>query len=171
MKEEDFVPNLYNRTLLSNFDGKEFDAILDEACVFMEENSLNLSESLQSAIRGRLYFRKAFLGAVLTSQYHEPTNQFWQRCLDVLASLSLDTKTSGNLHLSFSAKIQRRLASSVPPRPIIAISHQSAHDFIKRLCEDGLELEQASECTNLGSILVSELPCLMHHHGLQSRHV
>ena len=157
LKEEDFVPNLYNRTLLSKADCEDIHVVLENACTFVE-NSLNLHEHLQSAIRHRLDFRIAFLSAISSSQKHELNAQHWQRCLEILTSLSLGTKISGDLHPSFSAKIQRRLASSVPPRPIIAISHQSAHDFIERLCEDAMELERATQCTRAGSILVSDLP-------------
>jgi hypothetical protein len=43
---------------------------------------------------------------------------------------------------AFSLKIQRRLASTVPPRPIVHISPEDALAHLKRLCQDAIDMQQ-----------------------------
>ena len=37
---------------------------------------------------------------------------------------------------SFSVKVQRKLASTVPPRPIVNVSQDRAFEHLERLCRD-----------------------------------
>lgn len=64
----------------------------------------------------------------------------WQQCSKLLPLL-LESKASGTeVTDAFSAKIQRRLASTVPPRPIVNITFDEAHAHLNRLCQNGKEV-------------------------------
>lgn len=59
---------------------------------------------------------------------------------------------------AFSTKIQRRLASTMPPRPIVRLSFEEAYSHSKRLIADGQEVTSVLEFTDSQSLLVREPP-------------
>lgn len=61
----------------------------------------------------------------------------WQQCAKLLPLLLESRAVGTEVADAFSAKIQRRLASTVPPRPIVNITFEEAHSHLSRLCEDG----------------------------------
>ena len=40
----------------------------------------------------------------------------------------------------FSAKIQRRLASNIPPRPIVDVSFDDSYEYLNQLCQNEKEV-------------------------------
>lgn len=64
----------------------------------------------------------------------------WQQCSKLLPLLSGSKAVGQEVKDAFSAKIQRRLASTVPPRPIVNITFEEAHAHLSRLCQDGKEV-------------------------------
>lgn len=58
---------------------------------------------------------------------------------------------------AFSAKIQRRLASTMPPRPIVQLSFDDTYSNFKRLVADGLEVTDVLDFTDSQSLLVRPL--------------
>jgi hypothetical protein len=56
---------------------------------------------------------------------------------------------------AFSTKIQRRLASTMPPRPIVQLSFEEAYTHFKRLFVDGQEVADVLDFTDPQTILVS----------------
>lgn len=48
---------------------------------------------------------------------------------------------------AFSLKIQRKLASTVPPRPMVTISSDDALAHLKRLCQDAIDMQQMLDYT------------------------
>jgi hypothetical protein len=43
---------------------------------------------------------------------------------------------------AFSLKIQRKLASTVPPRPMVQIPSDDALAHLERLCQDAIDMQQ-----------------------------
>ena len=56
---------------------------------------------------------------------------------------------------AFSTKIQRKLASTMPPRPIVQLSFEDANIHFKRLIVDGKEVVKVLDFTDSQSLLVS----------------
>ncbi|RAL15298.1 N-alpha-acetyltransferase 35, NatC auxiliary subunit [Aspergillus homomorphus CBS 101889] len=141
-EEEDFVTQLYNRTLLSQFDSKQFYDLLDRAVRWIDEQTGIVSEKVAKAIKARLLFRREFLWGleqdieVIETRFAE---QF-RNCLSHLDFLSESTVLGREVPESFSWKIQRKLASTVPPRPMVKISFEDALAHLKRLCQDAVDL-------------------------------
>lgn len=48
---------------------------------------------------------------------------------------------------AFSLKIQRKLASTVPPRPMVNITSDDALAHLKRLCQDAIDMQQMLDYT------------------------
>jgi len=56
---------------------------------------------------------------------------------------------------AFSAKIQRRLASTMPPRAIVQLSFDETYANLKRLIADGQEVTDVLDYSDSQSLLVS----------------
>ncbi|RAH70616.1 N-alpha-acetyltransferase 35, NatC auxiliary subunit [Aspergillus aculeatinus CBS 121060] len=141
-EEEDFVTQLYNRTLLSQFDSKHFHDLLDHAIRWVDEHTDTLGEKVAEAIRARLLFRREFLwGLEQDVEVIETrsTAQFLS-CLSHLDFLGKSAVLGKEVPESFSCKIQRKLASTVPPRPMVKISFEDALAHLRRLCQDAVDL-------------------------------
>ena len=155
-KEEDFVSNLYNRTLLPSVGVNMVLELLESAFSFVESGSATKSRECSEALFIRLKFRRELLQAVAAdvALANELRVSALQDCLRLLPKISASTNLGKDASSSFSGKVQRRLASSVPPRPIVSVEFPEAQEFFKRLCEDGLEAEKVFQCERLSSILV-----------------
>lgn len=74
----------------------------------------------------------------------------WGSCLKLLPTLLSTNNLGVAVSASFSAKIQRRLASSVPPRPIVEIGFDDSYVYLNQLCQNGKEvyrvLDQPDGC-------------------------
>ncbi|KAJ5912965.1 hypothetical protein N7504_001848 [Penicillium tannophilum] len=142
-EEEDFVTQLYNRNLLSVFDGSHFYRLLDQAVAWVDEQK-DMDKMLKDAIRCRLLFRYDFLAALdqdLDILETRATDSF-TACLSHLDELKESHSLGQSVPEAFSLKIQRKLASTVPPRPIVHISHEDALAHSKRLCQDAIDIVQ-----------------------------
>lgn len=142
-EEEDFVSQLYNRTLLSYFDPSHFYRLLDQAVSWLDEQN-QMDKKLRDAIRARLQFRYDLLAALdqdLDILETRSTESFSQ-CLSHLTCIKESHPLGKPVPEAFSLKIQRKLASTVPPRPIVNISHEDALAHLQRLCKDAIDMQQ-----------------------------
>lgn len=155
-QEEDFVTHVYHRKLLSDFKVCDIERLLEDALAWLRQPEGFYTDGLQAALSSRIEFRKAFLSVMKPENPEDAPNQihFWEICLKVLPSL-LETKELGvAVDTSFSTKIQRRLANTVPPRPIVQISFQESHVFLYQMCQNGKEIFRAIDCPDGNSWLV-----------------
>lgn len=58
---------------------------------------------------------------------------------------------------AFSLKIQRKLASTVPPRPMVNITSDDALAHLKRLCQDAIDMQQMLDYTGPSNFKVCTL--------------
>lgn len=134
------MTNLYNRRLLTEYEAIDIEHVLDDAIAFLEGQAVKVENTVKDALIGRLQFRKAILSAVsidVIADRQRATS--WTRCMEMLPTIKQSTIHGVPVHKSFSVKIQRRLASSVPPRPIVSISFDDAYTFLCRLCQHAKE--------------------------------
>ncbi|KAJ5723502.1 hypothetical protein N7488_001537 [Penicillium malachiteum] len=145
-EEEDFVAQLYHRNLLSPFDPSHFFRLLDQAVAWVDAQN-EMDQKLRDAIRTRLMFRYEFMTALdgdLEVLDTRSTDNF-KSCLAHLDALRESYPIGTPVPEAFSLKIQRKLASTVPPRPIVHIKHEDALDHLKRLCKDAIDMQQILE--------------------------
>lgn len=57
---------------------------------------------------------------------------------------------------SFSIKVQRKLASTVPPRPIVNVSQDRAFEHLERLCRDAAAVVDVLEYHDSHSLFVCQ---------------
>ena len=156
VQEEDFVSNLFNRSLLTAVNVDDILRLLEAATNYVKMPGTTVSQPLQEAIVSRLLFRKGILQGVAAeiTCFREDRDSLWKASVLLLAQVSKSMTVGRKVPDAFSAKIQRRLASSVPPRPLVTVDIPDAIEFFTRLCTDALEAEQVLKCDTPGSILV-----------------
>ncbi|KAL8899329.1 MAG: hypothetical protein Q9192_001623 [Flavoplaca navasiana] len=157
-EEEDFVSNLYNRNLLTNFESDQIEVLLREAMKFTEQQS-KIDEALRRAILARLTLRQQILRAMELELILEKDNriQLWKNCMDLLPEIH-QTQTLGTpVKEAFSVKMQRKLTSTVPPRPMVEITFDDAHEFLSNLCRDAADSLIFHDMRVLGKITITTL--------------
>ncbi|KAJ5770505.1 uncharacterized protein N7511_002556 [Penicillium nucicola] len=142
-EEEDFVSQLYNRNLLSSFHISHFHRLLDQAVAWVGDQT-DIDEKLKEAVRCRLLFRHELLSALFQDLevLETRSTENFASCIAHLGSLTESVSLGKPVPEAFSLKIQRKLASTVPPRPMVNISHDDAFAHMKRLCQDAIDMQQ-----------------------------
>ncbi|KAI9924925.1 hypothetical protein MW887_006330 [Aspergillus wentii] len=146
-EEEDFVTQLYNRSLLSQFDIEQFLKLIDEAVSWVDQQEGKIDENVRDAIKCRLIFRRNFLIALDqdVDVVQTRSTEHFASCLSQLSQLTQSTSLGKAIPEAFSLKIQRKLASTVPPRPMVNISSEDALAHLRRLCQDAIDLKEILE--------------------------
>lgn len=137
------MTQLYNRNLLSLFDASHFYRLLDQAVAWVDEQK-EIDEKIRGALRCRLMLRREYLFALDQDLEILDTRSAdnFVSCLSHLAALTESVSLGQPVPEAFSLKIQRKLATTVPPRPIVHISPETALAHLKRLCQDAIDMQQ-----------------------------
>lgn len=118
-------------------------------------------DDVVDALAARLDFRRAFLAAAECPQHvkdPERATSPWRDGLALLAKISSSHGRAKSVKEAFSAKLQRKLASTMPPRPIVELGFRDAVGHLQRLFEDGLEVVGALDYTD-SQCLQAGAPC------------
>ncbi|KAG5932158.1 hypothetical protein E4U53_001457 [Claviceps sorghi] len=143
-EEEDFVPNTYNRRLLTNLPTKEVQDVLGDAVdLVLSLKGASLPDDVADALVSRLNLRSVFLTATESPQYmKEPSKAKapWDEALQILPRIDTTHSLGSAVDDAFSMKLQRKLASTMPPRPIVQLKFDDAFGHLSRLFKDGSEV-------------------------------
>jgi hypothetical protein len=114
------------------------------------------SSELRDALSMRLKFRIAFLTAVSLADQRDKTlsRDAWDELVSFLPGVSTSRELSKPVPDSFSVKLQRKLASTVPPRPVVTIAFEAAYKHLERLCHDGRALTEVLNYYDSHSLMV-----------------
>ncbi|KAK4095167.1 hypothetical protein PCL_09195 [Purpureocillium lilacinum] len=143
LQEEDFVTNTYHRTLLINIPTSVIQQALAEAKGLLTSQRASIGEELTDALTSRLELRRIFLDAAECPQHVKDAakaRQPWEEAQAVLPKISATHALAKPVDEAFSAKLQRKLASTMPPRPIVELGFDDAFGHLSRLFADGLEV-------------------------------
>ncbi|OAG45072.1 hypothetical protein AYO21_00420 [Fonsecaea monophora] len=154
-EEEDFAPQIYNRPLLHDFSIGEVMDSLQDARAFLQNS--NLPQPLKGALTDRVDGRSAFLLLLHSCELLErPANSTLERTLALIKAIE-ETSILGRPTptVSFTLKLQRGLASSVPPRPMIVIEKEKAFSFFRQLVTDITTAFQLLDITSSSDLLVA----------------
>ena len=154
------MTNLYHRDLLTDVKAANVIEIIDQAIAWLESTH-TIKDEFRRALRARLDLRKAFLSATNLEKgvgtAERPDS--WSLCSQMLRTIDLTTTPGVSVVSAFSPKIQRRLASTVPPRPIVNISFDDAHTFFIRTCVCAREAFGILSCSGASHTIVG-LRCI-----------
>ncbi|KAH7370528.1 amino-acid N-acetyltransferase-like protein subunit Mak10 [Rhexocercosporidium sp. MPI-PUGE-AT-0058] len=136
-EEEDFVAHTFNRSLLEGIEQEEIIGFLEETIALLADID-DMDPAVKKSLEYRLKFRLQFLQTVEGADSKSPgdTKRLWSDLSDFVPDLKRTLPLGKPFPSSFSVKIQRKLASTVPPRPIVQVSQEAAFEHLERLCLD-----------------------------------
>ena len=120
------------------------------------DREIEIDLEIRQAIQLRLVLRDRLLSAVESDLSGDQADRIrrWEQCLELLPKLR-DTWSFGvPVKEACSTKIQRRLASSMPPRPLVEISFEDAYTHLTHLCRNGTEVYRVLEYHGSTTLLV-----------------
>ena len=150
--------SLYHRKLLDGFELGDISARIEDAMRYVTGEIESMDVSVREALLNRLQLRKTLLSAVQPDGFLDrQTARLWEGCLELLPVLSHTNKLGVSSESSFSIKIQRKLASSVPPRPIVKISFSEALARLNSICQNGRDAYRIFDTRTGTRLLVCNL--------------
>jgi hypothetical protein len=156
-QEEDFVTHTYSRSLLEEVDDQIITKYLNKVLEWLSRScSSDLSSDHKRALGNRLAFRLAFFKAVSVADDRTSTDlgSSWEWLLKFLEVLKSEAVPAKPVPDSFSIKVQRRLASTVPPRPVVSLALETAYIYVENLCRDGQVVAEVLDYHDSQSLLV-----------------
>jgi len=137
-EEEDFSMNTYGRQLLLTVSEAQVLAELDVAIEWVQEHeqqSSTTESKLQcAALIARLSVRRAVLVAMTNSS--RVALESWEFVSQNLHSFTTSHALGKPVARAFSSKIQRRLASTSPLRPVVETTFEDASKIFSQLAAD-----------------------------------
>ncbi|KAL9097683.1 MAG: hypothetical protein Q9165_000009 [Trypethelium subeluteriae] len=137
-EEEDFATHTYNRDLLNGFEADDIISALEQARDWMEEQS-TIKPSLVKHLIARLDLRIEMLCA-FSNDVPDPI--IFDRIQSLVKSVRATVDEGKPVKEAFSEKIQRRLASTTPPKPVIEIGTEEAFEKLEQICADLREAQR-----------------------------
>ncbi len=139
-EDEDVSTYAFELSLLEEIEVNEVKTVLFGAVEWLESARHTYPQEITpkafEALSCRLLFRVAFLEAF---DYEYGAKQaVLKECLNLLSTIEASTYTETKIDTNtfFTISIQRKLASTVPPRPMVRMETVEAFHFVRRLLED-----------------------------------
>ena len=134
----------------------DVEGLLDQAIWLIEAKKDSCPDHIREALISRFIFRKRFLRAVALDPcvLKEEYAASWRNCSSALPLLLDSSKYGSTVPQSFSAKIQRRFASTVPPRPVIMNDLKDTYDYLQRFFDDAEAAGGVFDCLKGSQIFV-----------------
>lgn len=153
-QEEDFASQLFHRELLRNIPVEVILANTELAFTWLSDASIEFD--LLEAIHSRLLLRRNYL-KILTHNSREPQSQGlglknWDHSVETLKRTA---KLGSPIIEAFSVKIQRTLASSVPPRPMVRVEFKEAILYFQEVYTASTRIPEIFRINPGGDLLVA----------------
>ena len=127
--------SLYNRSLLFSVDIGQVSKLLNEAMLFVVKDLPKNQAPLMTALIARLELRKNLLRALDFEGVMDVARaDVWSGCSKELLTLQETHDLGVSVPECFSVKLQRKFASTTPPRPIKEITFAEAYELLSRIC-------------------------------------
>lgn len=118
-----------------------------------------IDSKVSMALDLRLELRTAFLRSIylMTRRMANPDSlkMPWIQMKGLLSHFSKQHELATPVPAAFSTKLQRRLASTMPPRPIIQLSFDETVDHFIRMSQDGMDITDILRYSDTQSLMVS----------------
>ena len=149
----------FTRRLLDDIDDSIIVDLVDHLLeAIAKDNTIDIA--LRRALSQRLGFRQALLDTVIKVQ--DRADAFgiktkWLVTIETLPGMKSAPELSKPVPEAFSVKVQKRLASTVPPRPIVSVSSEQAYAHMEQMCNDGLLTTEVLNFHDSHSLMVCNL--------------
>lgn len=156
-EEEDFVTNTYDRNLLFDIPLASINSLLLKARSDLRLISNEVPKEVSAALELRLELRIAFLRAIdlasLRRNNPDSLKMPWTQMSGLIEHVKRQHELGKPVPEAFSTKLQRRLASTMPPRPMVQPSFEESYGHFKRLFQDGVDIMDVLKYTEPQSLL------------------
>ncbi|KAI0397142.1 Mak10-domain-containing protein [Xylariaceae sp. FL0594] len=156
-EEEDFVRNTCDRSLLHAISTSDVKSILQDAVAELGTLDGALRQEMHEALRSRLELRISFLDAIdlhtIRRAAPEASKMPWARMRDLIGVIEDQHALGKAVPEAFSVKLQRRLTSTMPPRPMAELSFTDCIAHFKRFFEAGAEAIDVLQSTDAQCLL------------------
>ncbi|KAI0403049.1 Mak10 subunit, NatC N-terminal acetyltransferase-domain-containing protein [Xylaria palmicola] len=156
-EEEDFVTNTYERSLLSHIPVLAIKQLLQNALTELDTQKSGFPLEVCKALECRLQLRIAFLDAtdlsVTRNDISEAPKLPWLEMRRLIDEIEGQHELGKPVPEAFSTKLQRRLASTMPPRPMVKLSFNETIEHFKHFSENGNEVIDVLQYTDPQSLL------------------
>ncbi|KAI0107049.1 Mak10 subunit, NatC N-terminal acetyltransferase-domain-containing protein [Nemania sp. FL0031] len=156
-EEEDFVTNTYERNLLSHIPMLDVKGLLRNAATELRASRDEFPPEICTALEARLELRIAFLEAidlsVIRNDITDAPKSPWIEMRRLIDDIEKQHGLAKPVPEAFSTKLQRRLASTMPPRPMVKLSFEECVTHFKRFFENGSEVIDVLQYTDPQSLL------------------
>jgi len=152
------VTNTYRRVLLDSISTEEIRDTIQSTRATVHAMRSTWSPEMALALDARLELRYAFLRAIELSELRsnpEPLKTPWLQMKAILENIKKTHGLGVAVPACFSPKLQRQLASTMPPRPIVELSFDEGSARWQRLFEDGMEINDVLKYGDPQTLLVS----------------
>lgn len=131
---------------------------MDDALAWLETSKDSYTEEIFSALKFRISHRKALFHDLSreTEEWHTGATPEWDTSLELLAKVEKTHKLGKPVSEAFSTSVQRKLASQVPPRPIVELSFEDATSSLKKLCVEGKDMLKILKYQGSTNLVVCE---------------
>ncbi|TGZ84802.1 Mak10-domain-containing protein [Ascodesmis nigricans] len=154
-EEEDFITQTYGRRLLDFYEAEQISLFLDEAIQWLSKHEADFVPEVYKALKDRIWIRQRLLlgfSLGVNAPGSEVTEQ-WTLTQEMIESLLKTHSLAKPVDWAWSTSIQRKLASQVPPRPIIDIPFKDAVDKLKSACHDISTIPRIWEADSPSNVL------------------
>jgi len=128
--------------LFDDVDVSEFIKLLSAASKIVEAEIGKESSQYLEAIKARLKFRLKFLEIVSNTRSSKMVRRSaLENCLNLLSTITATMSLGKEIPQAFSTRIQRKLSTQVPPRPMVSIDLNETATSLKTLLTNLLEIE------------------------------
>lgn len=120
----------------------------------------SISDEMSYALAFRLELRTAFLRAIELAELRSNPDSLslpWSQMKAVWEPINKSRHLGTPVPEAFSTKIQRRLASTMPPRPIVQLSFEETYEHFKKLFTDGIDVLKVLNYSDSQSLLVGRI--------------
>lgn len=132
-------------------------SVLNDAKELIHTQRGTVPDDVLDALAVRLELRLVLLDAAECPKHmREPelARGPWKKAIAILPDIKSTHSLAKPVEDAFSAKLQKNLASTMPPRPIVEIGFDDAFGHLTHLVQDGLELIGVLEYTDSQCLMV-----------------
>ncbi|KAI0539173.1 Mak10 subunit, NatC N-terminal acetyltransferase-domain-containing protein [Xylaria digitata] len=156
-EEEDFVTNTYERNFLADTPVLAVKGLLQTTLTELRTPREDFSQEICAALESRIELRIAFLDAIDLSTIRNDTSELpklpWKRMRHLIDAIEKQHALGKPVPEAFSTKLQRRLASTMPPRPMVSLSFDECITHFKHFFQNGNEVLDVLQYTDPHSLL------------------
>lgn len=147
-----------NISLMDHFDAEMIADMLEDSLTWLDTEKAEFKPEIFEALTSRISLRQAMLIGFTkdVDEYyaHKDIESMWPKAKDLAFKVESSHSLGQPVDEAWSTSVQRKLASQVPPRPIVDIPFEQAIATLKQMCEEMLDIPKILKYESTSSVIV-----------------